>query len=926
MQSGKTMPPPVERRGRPRAWSHRLLILAASCLALALVLFASPAQAHAATGRPSLQVSAGFDTRYRDGNWIPVQVTLINDGPDFAGILSLSAPIPSYLAQGNALPSSNYQVPVSLPNGTQKQVTLYIPLDYDGQSVIGKLLDGNGNVVVSQTASLKALMPGDVFVGILSDRTSGFGPLNATPLPDQSGAVVLDFLSARLMPAAPDLLNNFDAIVLDDFTLGTLSAAQLSSLHTWVLRGGTLIAVGGPEWRRTLSALPAELLPTKPNGAKSIPAGTSLLPPGWPTGGTGSPGQNSVRLPTPVSTAVLQQENGDENNELVLAPGSIPLIVQSQRGQGTILYLAFDPTLEPILSWQGASALWEGLLLRGLGDRLLTHSLNSASTSGSERPLLASRVSTLLQSLLPNTIPSPGWTLALLLIGNILLIGPLRFIFVRLLKRRDWSWRIVLSSIVVFSLLSYGLAFKQKGSSIVSNSISVAMLGQNGLPAKITTYLGVFVPNEGNFQVHIPGSGLVQPSPDALYSSSSGANSATQASPASVVSARDGTDVSLQDVNIWTMHAISSQQDRQVQQGLTAHLTIQNDTLVGTVTNTLGYTLSDAFLLLPNSVLKLGQLAAGATRHVQLKLNSQPFAANSTLADLIALDTNSPLFTAMPTQPSTSWQRHLAMLYALDGEGIYSSASLLSSGQCNLPVPILPDLLCNYTTTGNGNEGGITNGISTNAATTPGWNYTSTRDTDPLLVPGSLVTLLGWAENVPDLAGSATINSSQVGGFHETFVQAPLSVNLAGSLNLPPDFIEGRLVDVAGNNARVQLPGVYTISTGSMTFEYDVPVDSLRLNGLTITVPDVSLYAQVGAFVSVDSLPFRLYNWHTHSWDSISLNEGTFTSDDVRAHIGPSGRILLQLANSERSLGTFAFGKPSLNLQGAASNKSSANG
>jgi hypothetical protein len=505
------------------------------------------------------------------------------------------------------------------------------------------------------------------------------------------------------------------------------------------------------------------------------------------------------------------------------------------------------------------------------------------------------------------------------------LIGPLRLILVRLLKRRAWSWRIVLCSIVVFSLLSYGLAFKQKGSSVVSNSISIAMLGQNGSPASISSYLGVFVPNEGDFQVHIPGSGLVQASPDELYSSASGAGGLTQTSPSSVVSGRAGSDVSLQDVNIWTMHAIFSQQDRQLLRGLTSHLTIQNGTLVGSVTNTLGYALSDAFVVLPNGALQLGHLTAGETRHILLKLSSNTFAANSTLADLIALETNSPLFTAMPAQPRTSWQRHLAMLYALDGEGIFSSTALLASGQCNLPVPFLPDLLCNETTTGAGSGSGGTNGITTNAAITPGWNYTTTRDSDPLLVPGSPVTLFGWAENAPALAGNASINSGHASGFHETFVQAPLAVSLAGSLNLPPDFIAGRLVDVVGSNAQVQLPGVYTISTGSMTFEYDVPADSLRLSGLTITVPDVSVYAQVGAPASIDALPLRLYNWHSRAWERISLEQGVFASNDVRAYVGPSGRILLQLANGDTSLGTFAFGKPSLNLQGVTLNTASVN-
>src|SRR6266849_1005529 len=335
----------VNGRDKSRPYIRYLLI--ASCLALALIFFVAPAQARAATGGPSLQVNAGFETRYRDGNWVPVQVTLRNDGAYFNGVLSLSAPVPQFLTQSNTLPTSAYQLPVALPNGTQKQVTLSIPLYYDTQSVTAKLLDGSGHVAVTQTTTLNPLLPADVLVGILSDQSSGFWPLSATPLPDQSGSVALDFLNASTMPAIPALLKSFDVIVLDNFTTGTLSAAQLTALQSWVQQGGTLLLVGGPEGQRTLDALPAGLVPGTLNGVTTIPAKTTLLPPGWPTARAGQTAvPNSVQLPF-----VAAQLVPSVGTQVVLASGKTPLIAQAYQGQGTVFYLAYDPTLEPILSW-----------------------------------------------------------------------------------------------------------------------------------------------------------------------------------------------------------------------------------------------------------------------------------------------------------------------------------------------------------------------------------------------------------------------------------------------------------------------------------------------------------------------------------------------------------------------------------------------
>jgi hypothetical protein len=726
------------------------------------------------------------------------------------------------------------------------------------------------------------------------------------------------------MPVITGILKNFDIIVLDNFTTSNLSPAQLIALQTWVNQGGALVAIGGPEWHRTFTGLPAGLLPVIVNGTTTLPAGTPLLPPGGPR--VGRLGQNkvpaNVQSPVTVSTATVADPNA---SEVVLASGTTPLIVQTNMGQGTVCYLAFDPTLEPLLSWQGASVFWEGLVLRSLGDQLLTNSGLSpaAGPYRAQGQLLASSMSELLQSQLPNTIPSP-WTLAILLVGYILVLGPVRLLLVQRLRRRDWSWRIVLSSIVIFSFLTYGLAIREKGTSILSNSISVAQLGQNGSSTHITTYLGVFVPNQGDFQIHIPGSGLVQPSPDSFSFYQSGPVGSTDQSGTTIASVQSGTDVNLKSASIWTLHTIVSDQDRPLHRGLVSHLAFQNGTLVGSVTNTLGYPLSDVYLLLPNNALGIGHLAPGQTKQVVLKLNSIPLNPGQTLADVIAQISGSsypyssyPYGSGNGSQPQTEWQRHLTILFALEGKGYYSFPC---AGPCpvgmpfqrmnRLPGPVNPLMVIS----GSGTYS--SSGVILAPFSGGPWSAES----DSLLVPGSPVTLIGWAENPLDSTSNVTINDTSPTGLHETLVEAPLNVDLSGALNLPPGFIPSRLIDVQGSGVQVQFPGYYTMSTGSMTFEFAVPnIANLRISGLTISEPSGANQSPIGIGSSDgSSLPFRLYNWHTGSWDTISLSNNTFTTHNVSAYISPGGRVLLQLVNNDNSLGTLVFSKPSLNLQGVA--------
>src|SRR6266576_1249944 len=265
-----------------RSLKKYILALFGSCFVLALIFFVFPthALAHLATGGPTFQVNAGFESHYRDGNWVPVQVTLRNDGPDFNGTLSLITPTPQFQLSSNQGIPSNYQVSITLANGTQKQVTMYLPLYFDVQNVTVKLLDRSGHNVGSQTAPLTPLMSGDVFIGVLSDQSSGFSSLSALSLPNQGGSIVLEFLNANTMPTIAAALKNFKIIVLDNFTTTNLSAIQLNALQNWLNQGGSLILVGGPEWHRTLDTLPAGLAPIQVYGSSTIPAGTVLLPPG----------------------------------------------------------------------------------------------------------------------------------------------------------------------------------------------------------------------------------------------------------------------------------------------------------------------------------------------------------------------------------------------------------------------------------------------------------------------------------------------------------------------------------------------------------------------------------------------------------------------------------------------------------------------
>ncbi len=907
---------------------------------------------------PTFQVHAGFNTRFKPGNWIPVQISLQNSGADFSGTLSVDLGEPVSALEPSP---SSYQQPLMLPAGAQKQITMYVPANDDAPQIAVNLLDSHNHLVGTQMALLRSIGTGDILVGVLSDSSTGFGPLRLVSLPSLDGSPIVVPLDANTFPARTQALRNFDLLILDNFATATLSSAQLSTLQVWVDSGGTLLVVGGPEWRRTLGpasggrsrALPADLLPVLINGTSRLPAGTRLLPVGSPTQGTSGqkPAPATISAPVTVSTATIPPGKADYQVVLVADKSApTPLIVQARHGQGNIFYLAFDPTLEPILGWAGASALWKGILLRALGDQLLPP--NNEPGTGQVVP---SGMDNLLQALLPNTFFSP-WVLLVLLLSYLLLIGPVRLLIVRRFKQRNWSWRIVLSSIVVFSLLSYGLSFYEKGNSVLINTISIVQLSQGGLSSSsaplshIVTYIGVFVPYSGNdeapsqgdFHVHLSGDGLVQPTTNAFFAAESlmlqgggfvNPDAGGQGQHATVTSGQDGkegTTVNLQAVDIWTLRSMLSEQERQIHGGISSDLALQNGRLAGTVTNTLSYGLSDVYVLMNVGFVRLGHLAAGQSVHIDLPVGgtapnqgaAHPGDGEAPFADQIAADNGVSAQLDSNSPPQSELQRRMAILSVLSGEGYYYSEPVCR-GPCSLAEPLrwlglFPQPF--YSAVISLGRGRPFRGLP----------FTGSSDT--LLMDGAPATLIGWAEHPIDESPAITVNGTSPGGMHETLVQVPLTVALPTAANLSAGAFAGQLIDIPPDlNVRIWgedtygLPGQVNKGEG-LTFEFAVPWGSdqsgtlsgrqvsyaAQISSLTITEPSIGAVGPV----NMGRIEAHLYNWQTNSWDAFAWNKATFafTTNNPKVYLGANGRVLLQLADRNPAQGKLILTRPVLTL------------
>jgi hypothetical protein len=190
---------------------------------------------------------------------------------------------------------------------------------------------------------------------------------------------------------------------------------------------------------------------------------------------------------------------------------------------------------------------------------------------------------------------------------------------------------------------------------------------------------------------------------------------------------------------------------------------------------------------------------------------------------------------------------------------------------------------------------------------------------DPLALSGSPATLIGWMDQGALPGSVATINSTRtpLPGQHENFLQMPLSIDISTLDQMPANFIQGRVVDIEGFNAQVILPGVYTFSDGGLTFEIAVPHLSQRPSGFIVSIPDLLATPRgLDRFSDVTNLQALLYNWRTHQWDQIHLQQNSFSSHNTSDYISQDRRMLVHINSGENNLGRLIFGTPSLSLQG----------
>lgn len=531
-------------------------------------------------GALTLTARAGFDGLYEDSAAIPVVVSARNDGPPIDGEFRV-------LVGGSSGDPLVYSAPISLPTGSDKRVTLiaYAPSFSDALTV--QLVSGDQVIAETQTNRLNRVGADELFYGVVTPEPGGLAFLETIP-GDRADAAVA-FLTLDDLPEVSPAWNALDVLVLDDTDTGRLTTAQSNALRAWVESGGQLVVTGGPGGPTTAAGV-ADLLPVTIIGTESVadlPALSEFA--GEPLD---APGPYVVTRGELIAGEALIEQDG------------LPLLARRSLGRGAVFFLALDPKAAPLAGWAGGEGLWRTIALNAPTLPPWAVGIQESSYAATQA------VATIPGLRLPSV-----WQLVLFLFLYTLVIGPINFLVLRRLKRRELAWVTIPALVLLFSAVTFLTGFRARGNNATLNVMSVAFGSVEAERLRTQSVFGLYSPRRALYDVALPYDATAFPFDQ-------GTNGLSPAAGNLDAIVRAG-DLTLRGVRTDTSEVatfiVESHQPRPAI-SVAATLWDDGDAIEVVVRNEGNATLDDAVLIYGQKQMGLGDLAPGQESLVYLDL------------------------------------------------------------------------------------------------------------------------------------------------------------------------------------------------------------------------------------------------------------------------------------------------------------------
>lgn len=467
-------------------------------------------------------------------------------------------------------------------------------------------------------------------------------------------------LTGENLPEDVKVLNGFDIIIIGNYDTSTLTGKQSYALEKWLENGGTLVIGTGSNWKKVYSSLPEPLRKFTISGTSSV------VPPqdltdfggcGFSEGAilqtvTGDIGFVFKKAVTKLSDeeadgndkkeGTAQQTGNDiisgqkpktieqdmsqifsaHENEVIIGDISNPLAIKYTYHSGRILFLAFDPGMEPFTSWDGSLAFWENLFFHSnITRNFFQRGENYYYSNYANNYNLNDLTSQVPEEQLP-----PFIFMFVTIAVYIVITGPLLYIFLKKKDKRDYSWIAVPAAAFLCLIVIYFVGFKTRYKTAVFNTASMINLDMSNNRTDIVTGIGIFNNKRGdlkleyseddNIDFDITESGRRS---YAVYAD----GSEPEGKIVSKLVFMEPVSYEIYDVSMWEPKYISARKSEPLTGEIVSSVNISDGVFRAVIKNTTKYDFMETFLTLGSNFIYVGDILSGREKAIEADMNSE---------------------------------------------------------------------------------------------------------------------------------------------------------------------------------------------------------------------------------------------------------------------------------------------------------------
>lgn len=457
-----------------KKWLLRRLVLGFLLVGIlpALVGFAPPRQ----DDPIEMNIRAGFDGNYRPNKWTPVRVTVRNSSTnDIDGHIQIRSQSPETGRE------QIFGSPFFVRFGETRTEYLYVTFETRQDAFLIELLDNEGQIIKSEEVEINPVRNRDLIYAVISETDQ---QIEMTRRRIGSGNPIQVNWSPQELPDNADALRSLDVITFYSIGNARLDDGQQRALYHWVQSGGHLIIHGGAgtTWRFAQDYL-SDLLPAELQGSVTVESLEAL------GRFTGYP--SDELLPDGSAGYVLTRAIPNVDANVLLAVEDLPLITRQQFGSGLVDFIAIDPVSNPMNRYNAVDALWTTLMLSRPAQPSWAFDFENWESADN-----AIRIVTGFE--LPSALQMLGF-----LAIYVALIGPINYLVLQRIGRRELAWFTIPLVILVFTIVAYFTGFSLRGNAATVNHLAVVQAAPDGEVTRVDGLIGVFSPRRTTYDLGV---------------------------------------------------------------------------------------------------------------------------------------------------------------------------------------------------------------------------------------------------------------------------------------------------------------------------------------------------------------------------------------------------------------------------------------